>query len=75
MVKVSRPMTYHFLAVQMVENGIGENGITNPTIFKTKEKYGFDSLAFSNDVLTLTKNYINFIWPRLNSCHDYVLIC
>ena len=75
MVKVSRPMTYHFLAVQMVENGIGENGITNLTIFKTKEKYGFDSLTFSNDVLTLTMNYINFTWPRLNPCHDYVLIC
>ena len=68
-------MTYHFLAVQMVENGIGAKRITNQTIFKAKEKYGFDSLTFSNDVLTLTKNYINFIWPRLNSCHDYVLIC
>ena len=44
-------------------------------LFKTKEKYGFDSLIFSNDVLTLIKNYINFIRPRLNPCCDYVLIC
>ena len=58
----------------MVES-IGENGIINQTIFKTKEKYGFDSLIFSNDVLTLIKNYINFIRPRLNPCCDYVLIC
>ena len=74
MVKASRPMTYQFLTVQMVES-IGENGIINQTIFKTKEKYGFDSLIFSNDVLTLIKNYINFIRPHFNPCCDYVLIC
>ena len=74
MIKASRPMTYQFLTVQMVES-IGENGIINQTIFKAKEKYGFDSLIFSNDVLTLIKNYINFIRPCLNSCCDYVLIC
>ena len=70
MVKVSRLMTYQFLTVQMVES-IGENGIINQTILK----YGFDSLIFSNDVLTLIKNYINFIRPRLNPCCDYVLMC
>ena len=64
MVKASRPMTYQFLTVQMVES-VGENGIINQTIFKTKEKFGFDSLIFSNDVLTLINNYINFIRPRL----------
>ena len=74
MVKASHPMTYQFLTVQMVES-IGENGIISQTIFKTKEKYGFDLLVFSNDVVTLIKNYINFIWPRLNPCCDYVLIC
>ena len=73
-VKASRPMTYQFLIVQ-IEESIGENGIINQTIFKTKEKYGFDSLIFSNDVLTLIKNYINFIRPRLNLYCDYVLIC
>ena len=74
MVKASRAMTYQFLTVQMVES-IGENGIINQTIFKTKEKYGFDSLIFSNVVLTLIKNYINFLRPCLNPCCDYVLIC
>ena len=73
-VKASRSMTYQFLTVQMVEL-ISENGIINQTIFKIKEEYGFDSLIFSNDVLTLIKNYINFIRPRLNPCCDYVLIC
>ena len=55
MIKASRPMTYQVLTVRMVES-IGENGIVNQTIFKTKEKYGYDSLIFSNDVLTLIKN-------------------
>ena len=35
MVKASRTMTYQFLTVQMVKS-----------IFKTKDKYGFDSLIF-----------------------------
>ena len=35
MAKVTRPMTYQFLTVQMPES-IGENGIVNQTIFKTK---------------------------------------
>ena len=30
---------------------------------------------FSKDVLTLIKNYINFIQSRLNPCCDYVSIC
>ena len=74
MVKASHPMTCQFLTVQMVAS-ISENGIINQTIFKTKEKYVFDSLIFSNDVLNLRKNYINFERPRLNPCCDYVLIC
>ena len=60
MVKASHSTTYQFLTVQMVES-IGENGIINQTIFKIKEKYGFDSLISSNDVLTLIKKYVNFI--------------
>ena len=59
----------------MTLESISENGIINQTIFKTKEKYGFDSLIFSNDVLTLIKNYINFIRPLFNQCCDRVLIC
>ena len=74
MVKASRRMTYQYLTVQMV-NSVGQNGIINQTVFKTNERYGFDSLLFSTDVLTLINNYINFIRPRLNPVCDYVLIC
>ena len=60
--------------MQIIES-IDEKGIINQAIFKTNYKYGFDSLMFSNNVLTLIKNYINIIQPRLNPCCDYVLIC
>ena len=60
MVKASRPMTYQYLTVQMVQS-IGANGIINQTVFKTNEKYGFDSLIFSHEVLLLLNNYINLI--------------
>ena len=59
------------------DGGINEwkwDYLINETIFKTKEKYGFDWLIFWNDVLTLIKNYINFIRSRLSPCCDYVLI-
>ena len=71
MVKALHPMTYQFLTVQMVES-ISEGGIINPSIHL---RHGFDLLIFSNYVLTLIKNYINFIWPRLNPYCDYRLIC
>ena len=56
MVKASRPMTYHHLTVKMIKS-IGENGIINQTFSKTNEKYGFGSLLFPVDVLTLVTGY------------------
>ena len=74
MVKASRLMTYKHLTVEMIKS-IGENGIINQTLFKTNEKYGFDSLFFSVDVLTLVTGYMNYIRPRLNPACNYLLVC
>ena len=74
MVKASRPMTYKHLTVEMIKS-IGENGIINQTLFKTNGKYGFDSLLFSVDVLTLVTGYMNYIRPRLNPACNYLLVC
>ena len=52
LIKTSWPMKYQFLTFQMIES-IGENGIINQTIFKSKKKYDFDSLILSKDVPTL----------------------
>ena len=60
MVKASRLMTYKHLTVEMIKS-IGEKGTINQTLFKTNEKYCFDSLSFSADVLTLVTGYMNYI--------------
>ena len=53
-------MTYKHVTVEMIKS-IGENGIINETLFKTNGKYGFHSLLFSVDVLTLVTGYMNYI--------------
>ena len=67
-------MTYKHLTVEMIKS-IGENGIINQTLFKTNGKYGFHSLLFSVDVLTLVTGYMNYIRPRLNLACNYLLVC
>ena len=74
MVKASRPMCYKHFTVEMI-NSIDENGIINQTLFKTNEKYGFDSLLLFADVLTLVPGYMNYIRPRLNPSCNYLLVC
>lgn len=43
-------------------------------MFKTREKYGFDSIIFSNEVIDIMIGYISCIRPRLNPICDYLLI-
>ena len=74
MVKASRPVTYKHVTLEMIKS-IGENGIINETLFKTNGKYGFHSLLFSFDVLTLVTGYMNYIRPRLNPACNYLLVC
>ena len=74
MVKASRPMTYKHLTVEMIKS-IGKNSIINQTLFKTNEKYGFNSFSFSVDVLTLVTSYVNDIRPILNPVCNYLLVC
>ena len=71
MVKASRAMTYQNLTVEMVK-GIGADGFIDQTLFKTAEKYGFDSLLFPEEVLTLVNDYIDWTRPRLNPSCNYV---
>ena len=72
-VKASRPMTYQYLTLKMVE-AINSEGIIDQTVFKTCGKYRFDSLVFGKRVLNTLRDYIKFVRPRLNPICDYVLI-
>jgi len=73
LVKASRPMTYQYLTVQMLQN-IDQNGIIDQTMFKTREKYGFDSLIFTKEIIDILNGYIACIRPRLNPLCDYLLL-
>jgi len=72
-IKATRPMTFQFLTIDMVEN-IDENGMIDQTVFKTQEKYGFDTLIFSPKVTEIVFRYIKFIRSRLNPKCNYVLV-
>ena len=45
-VKASRPMTYQFLTIPMLEKAKDNGGYADQTEFKTAEQYMFDSVAF-----------------------------
>ena len=44
-------------------------------MFKTRHKYGFDSLIFNVEVLSLLNSYLDVIRVRLNPVCDYILVC
>ncbi|WP_215898168.1 hypothetical protein, partial [Acinetobacter baumannii] len=73
MVKAARPMTFQYLTVEMIQS-IKEDGFIDQTVFKTKEKYGFDTLIFTKQVLDIVNGYIRCIRPLLNPKCDYLLV-
>ena len=73
-VKGSRPMTYQFLTMPMILSAF-KSKVIDQTLFKTNEKYGFDSLVFSEEVLYNTKEYTDFVRPKLTPKCDYLLVC
>ena len=73
MVKATRPMTFKFLTLEMIQS-IKDDGIIDQTIFKTSEKYGFDSLIFSKNVLDIINGYILCIRPRLQPKCEFLLL-
>ena len=73
-VKGSRPMTYQYLTVDMV-NGAKENGgFINQKMFKSTGKYDFDSLILADFNMQVLDNYITFVSPFLSPQCDYVLV-
>ena len=58
-------MTFQYLTVQMIEN-VDQNGMIDQTVFKTMEKYGFDTLIFTKQVLDIVNSYIKCISPRMS---------
>jgi len=73
-VKGSRPMTFQFLTMPMITSAFKCNYI-DQSKFKTKEKYGFDSLIFNDETLQLIKQYTDFVRPKLSPSCEYLLVC
>ena len=73
-VKCTRPMTFQFLTVEMIENAKQNDGFIDQTEFKTASKYLFDTLILSNDVLDVIDLYIKYVRPRLAPSCNYLLV-
>ena len=73
-VKGSRPMTYQYLTVEMVNKAKTNGGFIDQKMFKTAGKYGFDSLFLTDTSMQVLDGYINHIRPLLKPTCDYVLV-
>ena len=65
-------MTYQHLTVQMFKNAKTNGGMVDQTIFKTAQKYGFNSLYFDGISLDIIDDYVHYLRPLLNSQCDYL---
>ena len=72
-VKGSRPMTYQYLTVEMVNKAKTNGGFIDQKMFKTAGKFGFDSLYLTETSMQVLDGYINHIRPLLRPTCDFIL--
>ena len=73
-VKCSRPMTFQYLTIEMIETAKLNEGFIDQKQFKTAKTYGFDSLVLTQSDIQVIDDYIQHIRPRLEPRCDYVLV-
>lgn len=73
-VKCSRPSTFKYITLDMVEKAGKNGGFIDQTQFKTEEKYAFDTVILSDDVMTVLQTYIVSIRPRMSPKCDFLLL-
>ena len=73
-VKGSRPMTYQYLTVDMVETAKANGGFIDQKKFKTAARFGFDTLCLTDTSLQVLDAYISHVRPLLKPNCDYVLV-
>lgn len=73
-VKCSRPMTFQYLTLPMIEKAKINEGFIDQTEFKTAAKYVFDTLILNNDVFAVLDVYIDFVRPLLKPKCEYLLV-
>ena len=52
-----------------------KKGVIDQTHFKTEEKYGFDSLIFTDYLLKTVSSYVDFGRPKLQPACNYLFLC
>ncbi len=67
-------MTYQHLTVTMFENAKANGGMVDETIFKTAQRYGFNSLYFDEISLGIVDDYVKLVRPLLNPQCEYLLL-
>ena len=73
-VKCTRPMTYQYITLQMVEEAKKNGGYIDQTAFKTEKEYGFDTIILSTQVQQILESYINIVRPRLKPTCDFLVL-
>ena len=73
-VKGTRPMTYQYLTMEMINSLPETGGVIDSTKFKTAQCYGFDSLVFNKSAMSVISDYIMYMRPQLNPQCNYVLV-
>ena len=73
-VKGTRPATYEYLTLSMVQEAKNNEGIIDQTKFKTAQVYLFDCMQLSDQDLQMLDEYIQYIRPSFNPKCDRVLL-
>ena len=66
-------MTYQFLTVHMFEEGKKNNGYIDQRLFKTADRYVFDSIVLDNTCIAILDGYVKYIQPFLQPSCRYLL--
>ena len=72
--KCSRPRTFQYLTLAMVEKSKINGGFVDQTEFKTAGTYMFDTLIMDEETLKVIDMYTSKIRPKMDPQCDFVLI-
>ena len=73
-VKGSRPITYQYLTIEMVEAAKDNDGFIDQKKFKTTANYDFDSLLLTETSMQVLDGYVSYIRPLFKPNCKYVLV-
>ena len=73
-VKCTRPMTYQYITLQMIEDAKTNGGYIDQTAFKTEKQYAFDTVILSEEVLQIIDSYVAFVRPKMTPVCNYLLL-